>query len=109
MAVLIEETGTQTLSELEQIPLEEMFPYEEKDDEGGHFTHIINPPMNEHIWKPGPSMDPQEIVNTARITGQEIVALCGYKWVPARNPEKYDVCPECMKIARDIIRRLGES
>lgn len=28
-------------------------------------------------------------------TGEPIQALCGKKWTPRRNPEKFPVCPEC--------------
>ena len=30
------------------------------------------------------------------IEGQEITALCGYKWVPSRDPEKLPICPQCL-------------
>ena len=31
----------------------------------------------------------------AMIFGKEITALCGKKWVPSRDPEKFPVCPDC--------------
>ena len=31
----------------------------------------------------------------AMVFGKEITALCGKKWVPARDPERYPVCPTC--------------
>ncbi len=31
----------------------------------------------------------------AMIYGKEITALCGKKWVPTRDPEKFPVCPDC--------------
>jgi len=31
----------------------------------------------------------------AMILGKEITALCGKKWIPARDPEKFPVCPDC--------------
>jgi hypothetical protein len=31
----------------------------------------------------------------AMIYGKEITALCGKKWVPSRDPEKFPVCPDC--------------
>lgn len=34
----------------------------------------------------------------AYVEGQAIVALCGKKWVPTRDPEKYPVCPTCLEI-----------
>jgi hypothetical protein len=32
------------------------------------------------------------------IWGQEIEALCGIRWIPSRDPEKYPVCQPCQKI-----------
>ena len=38
-----------------------------------------------------------DIVKSA-VTGKPIVALCGKVWVPARNPDRYPVCPTCREI-----------
>jgi len=38
----------------------------------------------------------------------EIVALCGFKFIPQHNPDKYDACEACIKIAGDIMKELGE-
>jgi hypothetical protein len=83
----------------------DLFPYEETSDPNAR-THIINPPKNLHIWTPG--METQELVDIARVTGQEIEALCGYRFVPKHNPEKFDVCEKCMKIAGDLMAGAGE-
>ena len=32
------------------------------------------------------------------ISGKPVIALCGKKWVPGRDPEKFPVCPECKEI-----------
>lgn len=32
------------------------------------------------------------------VEGTPLEALCGKKWVPSRDPEKYPVCPECKEI-----------
>jgi hypothetical protein len=32
------------------------------------------------------------------LSGEEVIALCGKKWVPGRDPQKFPVCPECKKI-----------
>jgi hypothetical protein len=34
-------------------------------------------------------------VARAYVTGEAIVALCGKKWVPTRDPKNYPVCPTC--------------
>lgn len=31
-------------------------------------------------------------------TGVPVRAVCGKKWTPSRNPEKFPVCPECKDI-----------
>jgi hypothetical protein len=31
----------------------------------------------------------------AMIYGKEIMALCGKKWVPSRDPDRFPVCPDC--------------
>ena len=31
------------------------------------------------------------------VTGEAITALCGKKWVPSRDPEKYPICPTCIE------------
>lgn len=69
-------------------------------------THIINPPMNLHIWQSW--MDTQDIVNIARVRGIEIVALCGHRFVPRKNPEEYKACDACIEIAGLLMRSEGE-
>ena len=34
-------------------------------------------------------------VARAYVTGEAIVALCGKKWIPTRDPKNYPVCPTC--------------
>ena len=34
-------------------------------------------------------------ITRALVTGEAIVALCGKKWVPTRDPERYPICPTC--------------
>lgn len=46
----------------------------------------------------------REDANRAYVTGEEIVALCGKKWTPSRDPEKYPICPTC----RDLLDFLSE-
>lgn len=38
-----------------------------------------------------------EILESA-VTGKPVIALCGKKWVPSRDPERYPICPECRRI-----------
>ena len=34
----------------------------------------------------------------AMILGKEVTALCGKKWIPSRDPEKFPICPTCKEI-----------
>ena len=39
----------------------------------------------------------EKIVESA-VTGKAVKALCGKKWTPSRDPEKYPICPTCKEI-----------
>lgn len=39
----------------------------------------------------------EDIVRSS-MTGEPVFALCGKKWTPSRNPERYLVCPQCKEI-----------
>lgn len=96
-----------TLEEtLEDIRVDAGFlPYEE-DISTTRRTHIVNPPANTHIWVPGMRM--QDVVDMARLHGLEVIALCGYKFIPKHNPEVYPACEPCIKIAGELMREAGE-
>ena len=34
----------------------------------------------------------------ANVEGVPVVALCGKKWIPTRDPSGYPVCPTCKEI-----------
>lgn len=38
-----------------------------------------------------------EIVRS-NVEGVPVMALCGKKWIPNRDPERYPVCPTCKEI-----------
>lgn len=38
-------------------------------------------------------------LNEAIVLGKEIEALCGYRWIPSRDPEGLPVCEKCKAIA----------
>ena len=84
------------------IAMEDIAPFE-KGAPPHAKAHIVNPPANTHIWAPGMTM--QEVVDIARMTGQEVVALCGHRWVPKLDPAALDVCETCL----DRAHRLLES
>jgi len=43
----------------------------------------------------------EKIVESA-VTGKAVRALCGKKWVPTRDPEKFPICPVCKEIYEGI-------
>ena len=55
-----------------------------QDDDGGHdrFAHYVK----------------KDMVVESAVTGKAVKALCGKKWIPSRDPEKYPVCPVCKEI-----------
>jgi len=61
---------------------------EVEDDEGSHdrFAHYIK----------------KEKVVESAMTGKAVRALCGKKWVPSRDPEKYPICPACKAIFESL-------
>lgn len=38
-----------------------------------------------------------DIVRSA-VEGVPVIALCGKRWIPNRNPDRYPVCPECKEL-----------
>lgn len=36
------------------------------------------------------------------LTGKPVRALCGKKWTPGRDPEKFPVCPTCKEIYESL-------
>lgn len=78
---------------------DQIFPYDETDDPSKR-THFVRGEENEHLWTEG--MDAQDLVETARLLGDEITALCGHKWVPKYNPDKHEICKACEKIWREL-------
>jgi len=42
-----------------------------------------------------------KIVESA-VVGTPVVALCGKVWVPGRDPQKFPVCPDCLRIFKGL-------
>lgn len=66
--------GSDTLEE------ERLSPVDEGDHE--RFSHYVR----------------KEKITEAMVTGKAVRALCGKKWVPSRDPEKFPICPTCKEI-----------
>jgi hypothetical protein len=41
--------------------------------------------------------DPANDIATAIIEGREVTALCGYRWIPYREPQGRPVCEACVE------------
>ena len=41
--------------------------------------------------------DPKNDIATAIIEGREVTALCGYRWIPYREPGGRPVCEPCVE------------
>lgn len=68
---------------------------------GNTKAHVVNPYGNEDIWEPGMSMT--DLVALARLMGAELTALCGYIWVPSKNPDDFPACEKCIRIAGELM------
>lgn len=36
------------------------------------------------------------------VFGEEVVALCGFRFVPTRDPDKYPMCKECLSVLERV-------
>jgi hypothetical protein len=41
-------------------------------------------------------------ITDAYVFGTPLVALCGYTWVPSRDPKSLPLCPACKDIAESM-------
>lgn len=41
-------------------------------------------------------------LDRAWLDGRPIVALCGKRWVPTRDPSRYPLCPSCAEIKQAL-------
>lgn len=63
--------------------LEELLEGERTDD-GDHdkFSHYV----------------PKDKIVESAVTGKPVRALCGKKWLPNSNPDRFPICPSCKEI-----------
>jgi hypothetical protein len=61
-------------------------------------TPETDEPKSAHIVKVEPGESAAAKVVEARIYGTPIEALCGFVWVPSRDPKTLPVCQECKSI-----------
>ncbi len=47
----------------------------------------------------------KEDIMRSAVDGVPAVALCGKKWLPNRDPEKYPICPRCVEMM-DMLKSM---
>ena len=52
-------------------------------------------PISAHIVKTKRGQNAAAVVLEARVMGTPIEALCGFVWVPSRDPKQLPVCEKC--------------
>lgn len=55
-------------------------------------------PILSHIIERDDKQSAHARITEARVNGTAVTALCGYVWVPSRNPENHPVCQKCLEI-----------
>lgn len=55
-----------------------------------HLTHIVH----------APGGTAEAVVLEARVHGLPVTALCGWTWVPSRDPQRHPLCEQCVAIRR---------
>lgn len=67
---------------------------EEQLDEGDHdrFAHYVR----------------KSDLMKAYVDGEAIIALCGKRWTPTRDPERFPVCPTCKEIRSAALGDSGD-
>jgi hypothetical protein len=74
-------------------------------DDPADAAHIVMVPEGE------PDQTPQAYVLRATIEGFPVTAVCGYVWVPGKDPRNKPVCSPCKEFfesnGRDLDKRRG--
>ena len=81
---------TEYMSDLEVLPADVELDPEERTETGE--------PTAAHIVKVKRGENAAAVVLEARINGTPVEALCGFVWVPSRDPKQLPVCEECKSI-----------
>lgn len=105
MSIAPVETESETMTR--PSPIVDTYPEEKPSIEPPKITHIVRPPENKHIYEVG--MTTKQMVEWAILKGTYLVALCGEKWYPKKNPKaaEFDVCDKCLTRAREITESGG--
>ena len=78
------------MSELQTLPAQVIPDLDE--------TTETEEPTSAHIVKVGPGESAAAKVLEARINGTPLEALCGFVWVPSRDPTHLPMCQACKEV-----------
>ncbi len=91
------------MSDLVTTPMDvDLAPDEETETGEPTAAHIVKVPRGQNA---------AAVVLEARINGTPVEALCGFVWVPSRDPKQLPMCEECKSIYamyRSFNDNLGE-
>jgi hypothetical protein len=91
LAHVPERWQTDAMSDLQTMPQVDLDTVTDEETETGE-------PTSAHIVKAGPGENGAALVLEARIMGTPIEALCGFVWVPSKDPKQLPVCQQCKDI-----------
>ena len=97
-------------SQVDAITLEDMSTPLDSPDQGGLavLDRELEELLREEHLEPGDHerfshyVRKEKILESA-LTGKPVKALCGKKWTPGRDPEKFPVCPTCKEIYESLM------
>jgi len=62
-------------------------------------SDYVGNPRHSHIVDRGDDPRPAyAFITEAMVNGTPLTALCGYTWVPSRDPRKLQICKKCLEI-----------
>jgi hypothetical protein len=78
------------MTDLETMPIDVDLDPEETTETGE--------PISAHIVKVERGQNAAAVVLEARINGTPVEALCGFVWVPSRDPKQLPLCEKCKSV-----------
>lgn len=88
---MLPDSFAETMTDLETMPLERIDVDTDETTETGE-------PIAAHIVKTKKGENAAAVVLEARVMGTPIEALCGFVWVPSRDPKQLPVCEKCKSV-----------
>ncbi len=82
---------TDPMTDLETMPVERVDVDTDETTETGE-------PTAAHIVKTKRGENAAAVVLEARVMGTPVEALCGFVWVPSRDPKQLPVCEKCKSV-----------